>query len=174
MRLRCGNVRREKQERPRKRSARERSMRGSAPRWRRLRGRRWQRSGRWRSGLRESAMSAGMRVVVAEEEAGGMIARLEEMKVEEAAGVDGGTIALLLGEAHLQDEEAHHTVHLQGGEALLRKGLASSWHRGPSEVHVEVVEVAGESVRGRKRNLGVLEAGTEIVPPGVTRLPGGV
>merc|ERR1719447_408423 len=83
-------------------------------------------------------------------------------------------IALLRGEAHLQDEEAHHIVHLQGGEALLRKGLASSWHQGPSEVQVEVVEVAGESVRGRKRNLGALEAGTETVPPGVTRLPGGV
>jgi len=115
-----------------------------------------------------------MRVVVAEEEAGGMIARLEEMKVEEAAEVDGGTIALLQGEAHLQDEEAHHIVHLQGGEVLLRKGLASSWHQGPSEVQVEVVEVAGENVRGRKRNLGALEAGTETVPPGVTRLPGGV
>merc|ERR1719342_1303930 len=149
MRLRCGNARKEKQERPRRKSAREKSMRGSA-------------------------MSAGMRVVVAEEEAGGMIARLEEMKVEEAAEVDGGTIALLQGEAHLQDEEAHHIVHLQGGEVLLRKGLASSWHQGPSEVQVEVVEVAGENVRGRKRNLGALEAGTETVHPGVTRLPGGV
>ena len=120
-------------------------------------------------------MSAGTRVAEAEGEAGGMIARLGETKVEEAAEEDGGMIALLQGEAHLQDEaEARHIAHLQGGEVLLRRGLASSWHQGLLEVLVEVVEVAGENGRSRRRNLGALEAEMETVLPGVTLLPGGV
>merc|ERR1719184_259612 len=105
---------------------RGRSMRGSALRWRRLRGRRWRRSARWRRGWRESAMSAETRVVEVEEEAGEVIARLKE---GEAAEEDGGTIALL------QDE------------VLLRRGLDCSWHQGLLEVQVEEVEVGGESVR---------------------------
>jgi len=104
-----------------------------------------------------------------------MIARLEETKVEEAAEEDGGMIALLQGEAHLQDEEeARHIAHLQGGEVLLRRGLAFSWHPGLLEVPVEVVEVAGENGRSRRRNLGALVAGMETVLPGATLLPGGV
>merc|ERR1719189_1464382 len=151
------------------RSGRGRSMRGSAPRWRRLRGRRWPRSARWRRGWRESAMSAETRDVEVEEEAGGMIAHLKE---EEAAEEDGGTTALLQDEAHLQGG-AHHpeeVILLQDVEVLLRRGLDCSWHQGLLEVQVEEVEVGGESVRSRRRNLGDLEAGTEIVPPGVTRL----
>merc|ERR1719189_1641029 len=154
------------------RSGRGRSMRGSAPRWRRLRGRRWPRSARWKRGWRESAMSAETRDVEVEEEAGGMIAHLKE---EEAAEEDGGTTALLQDEAHLQGG-AHHpeeVILLQDVEVLLRRGLDCSWHQGLLEVQVEEVEVGGESVRSRRRNLGGLEAGTEIDPPGVTRLQGG-
>merc|ERR1719189_2342630 len=153
------------------RSGRGRSMRGSAPRWRRLRGRRWPRSARWRRGWRESAMSAETRDVEVEEEAGGMIAHLKE---EEAAEEDGGTTALLQDEAHLQGG-AHHpeeVILLQDVEVLLRRGLDCSWHQGLLEVQVEEVEVDGESVRSRRRNLGGLEAGTEIDPPGVTLLQG--
>merc|ERR1719382_10190 len=157
------------EDRRKRRSGRGRSMRGSAPRWRRLRGRRWPMSARWRRGWRESAMSAETRVVEVEEEAGGMIAHL---KVEEAAEEDGGTTALLQDEAHLQGG-AHHpeeVILLQDVEVLLRRGHDCSWHQGLLEVQVEEVEVGGESVRSRRRNLGDLEAGTEIVPPGVTRL----
>merc|ERR1719362_2562455 len=98
-----------------------------------------------------------------------MIAHLKE---EEAAEEDGGTTALLQDEAHLQGG-AHHpeeAILLQDVEVLLRRGLDCSWHQGLLEVQVEEVEVGGESVRSRRRNLGDLEAGTEIVPPGVTRL----
>merc|ERR1719305_1694076 len=147
-------------------------MRGSAPRWRRLRGRRWRRSARWRRGWRGSAMSGETRVVEAEEAVGGMNARLEGTR-EEVAEEDGGTSALLRGEAHLQGEAHHREVVLpQDVEVLLRRDLACSWHQGLLEVQVEVVEVAGGNVRSRRRNLGALEAGTEIVPPGVTHLQG--
>merc|ERR1719234_2712654 len=112
-----------------------------------------------------------------EEEAGGMIAHL--MEEEEVAEEDGGTSALLQDEArlqggaHLQEGGARHPVDLlQDVEDLLPRGLGCSWHPGLLEVQVEeVVEVGGESVRSRRRNLGDLEAGTvEIVPPGVTPL----
>merc|ERR1719184_659995 len=148
---------------------RGRSMRGSALRWRRLRGRRWRRSARWRRGWRESAMSAEMRVVEVEEEAGGMIARLKE---EEAAEEDGGMTALLQDEARLQGValQAEEVILLRDVEVLLRRGLDCSWHQGLLEVQVEEVEVGGESVRSRRRNLGDLEAGTETGPPDVTRL----
>jgi len=114
-------------------------------------------------------MSAETRVVEVEEEAGGMIARLKE---EEAAEEDGGTTALLQDVVHLQGValQAEEVILLQDVEVLLRRGLDCSWHQGLLEVQVEEVEVGGESVRSRRRNLGGLEAGTEIVPPGVTRL----
>lgn len=117
-------------------------------------------------------MSAEKRLVEAEEAVGGMIVRLEETR-EEVAEEGGGTTALLRGAAHLQGE-AHHreVVLLQDVEVLLRRDLACSWHRGLLEVQVEVVVVAGGNVRSRRRNLGALEAGTETVPPGVTRLQG--
>merc|ERR1719242_1618793 len=164
MRLLCRSARRERLEKLKRRSGRGRSMRGSAPRWRRLRGRRWPRSARWRRGWRESAMSAETRDVEVEEEAGGMIARLKE---GEAAEEDGGTTALLQDVVNLQGVEV---ILLQDVEVLLRRGLDCSWHQGLLEVQVEEVEVGGESVRSRRRNLGDLEAGMEIVPPGVTRL----
>jgi len=117
-------------------------------------------------------MSGEMRVVEAEEAVGGMNARLEGTR-EEVAEEDGGTSALLRGEAHLQGEAHHREVVLpQDVEVLLRRDLACSWHRGLLEVQVEVVEVAGGNVRSRRRNLGALEAGTETVPPGVTHLQG--
>merc|ERR550517_273304 len=110
-----------------------------------------------------------MRVVEVEEEAGGMIARLKE---GEAAEEDGGTTALLQDVVHLQGValQAEEVILLQDVQVLLRRGLDCSWHQGLLEVQVEEVEVGGESVRSRRRNLGDLEAGTEIVPPGVTRL----
>merc|ERR1719500_2106718 len=149
MRLRCRSAKRERLGRQRRKSGRGRSLRGSAPRWRRLRGRRWRRSARWRRGWRGSAMSGGTREEVAEE--------------------DGGTSALLRGEAHRQGEAHHREVVLpQDVEVLLRRDLAYSWHQGLLEVQVEVVEVAGGNVRSRRRNLGALEAGTETVPLGVT------
>merc|ERR1719500_2194822 len=172
MRLRCRSAKRERLGRRRRKSGRGRSLRGSAPRWRRLRGRRWRRSARWRRGWRGSAMSGETRVVEAEEAVGGMNARLEGTR-EEVAEEDGGTSALLRGEAHLQGEAHHREVVLpQDVEVLLRRDLACSWHRGLLEVQVEVVEVAGGNVRSRRRNLGALEAGTETVPPGVTHLQG--
>lgn len=117
-------------------------------------------------------MSGETRVVEAEEAVGGMNARLEGTR-EEVAEEDGGTSALLRGEAHLQGEAHHREVVLpQDVEVLLRRDLACSWHRGLLEVQVEVVEVAGGNVRSRRRNLGALEAGTETVPPGVTHLQG--
>merc|ERR1719305_139254 len=135
-------------------------------------GRRRRKSGRWRRGWRGSAMSGETRVVEAEEAVGGMNARLEGTR-EEVAEEDGGTSALLRGEAHLQGEAHHREVVLpQDVEVLLRRDLACSWHRGLLEVQVEVVEVAGGNVRSRRRNLGALEAGTETVPPGVTHLQG--
>merc|ERR1719305_1062535 len=135
-------------------------------------GRRRRKSGRWRRGWRGSAMSEETRVVEAEEAVGGMNARLEGTR-EEVAEEDGGTSALLRGEAHLQGEAHHREVVLpQDVEVLLRRDLACSWHRGLLEVQVEVVEVAGGNVRSRRRNLGALEAGTETVPPGVTHLQG--
>merc|ERR1740116_351876 len=100
----------------------------------------------------------------------------EKRLVEAEEGEVGGMIAHHQGEAHLQGE-AHHreVVLLQDVEVHLRRDLACSWHRGLLEVQVQVVEVAGGNVRSRRRNLGALEAGTEeTVPPGVTRLQGGV
>jgi len=105
-------------------------------------------------------------VVEVGEEVGGMIAHLEE--TIEVAEVGGGTTALLQDEVHLQGE----VTPLQDVEVLLRRGLASSWHRGLLEVQAAVVEVAGGNVRGRRRSLGALEAGTGIAPQGATLLLG--
>ena len=103
-----------------------------------------------------------------------MIAHLEG--TIEVAEVAGGTTALLQDAVHLQDG-----VHLQGEvtrlqdvEVLLLRDLACSWHRGLLEVPVAAVEVAGGNVRSRRRSLGALEAGTEIVPQGATLLQGEV
>jgi len=98
-----------------------------------------------------------------------MIARLKE---GEAAEEDGGTTALLQDVVHLQGValQAEEVILLQDVEVLLRRGLDCSWHQGLLEVQVEEVEVGGESVRSRRRNLGDLEAGMETVPPGVTHL----
>merc|ERR1719507_325368 len=63
--------RRGRLERRRRKSGRGRNTRESALRWRRLKGRRWRRSARWRRGWKESAMSAEMRVVAGEEAVGG-------------------------------------------------------------------------------------------------------
>merc|ERR1719341_1539425 len=130
-------------------------MRESALRWKRSKGRRWRRSARWRRGWKESAMSAEMRVVGGEEAVGGMIARLEGMK-EEVAEEDGETTALL-----------------QDVALLLHRDRVCSWHRGQLEVQAEVVEVAGENVKSRRRNLGALEAETTVLQD-VTLLQGGV
>merc|ERR1719341_2730312 len=148
-------------------------MRESALRWRRLKGRRWQRSARWRRGWKESAMSAEMRVVAGEEAVGGMIARLEGMK-EEVAEEDGETTALLQDVAPLQGEARHReVVPLQDVEVLLHRDRVCSWHRGLLEVQAEVVEVAGGNVKSRRRNLGALEAETTVLQD-VTLLQGGV
>merc|ERR1719341_1095227 len=148
-------------------------MRESALRWRRLKGRRWRRSARWRRGWKESAMSAEMRVVAGEEAVGGMIARLEGMK-EEVAEEDGETTALLQDVAPLQGEARHReVVLLQDVEVLLHRDRVCSWHRGLLEVQAEVVEVAGGNVKSRRRNLGALEAETTVLQD-VTLLQGGV
>merc|ERR1719209_1549652 len=148
-------------------------MRESALRWKRSKGRRWRRSARWRRGWKESAMSAEMRVVEGEEAVGGMIARLEGMK-EEVAEEDGETTALLQDVALLQGEGRHReVVPLQDVEVLLHRDRVGSWHRGQLEVQAEVVEVAGENVKSRRRNLGALEAETTVLQD-VTLLQGGV
>merc|ERR1719341_1571505 len=145
----------------------------SALRWKRSKGRRWRRSARWRRGWKESAMSAEMRVVGGEEAVGGMIARLEGMK-EEVAEEDGETTALLQDVALLQGEGRHReVVPLQDVEVLLHRDRVCSWHRGQLEVQAEVVEVAGENVKSRRRNLGALEAETTVLQD-VTLLQGGV
>jgi len=118
-------------------------------------------------------MSAEMRVVAGEEAVGGMIARLEGMK-EEVAEEDGETTALLQDVAPLQGEARHReVVPLQDVEVLLHRDRVCSWHRGQLEVQAEVVEVAGENVKSRRRNLGALEAETTVLQD-VTLLQGGV
>ena len=118
-------------------------------------------------------MSAEMRVVGGEEAVGGMIARLEGMK-EEVAEEDGETTALLQDVAPLQGEARHReVVPLQDVEVLLHRDRVCSWHRGQLEVQAEVVEVAGENVKSRRRNLGALEAETTVLQD-VTLLQGGV
>merc|ERR1719500_1458970 len=118
-------------------------------------------------------MSAEMRDVGGEEAVGGMIARLEGMK-EEVAEEDGETTALLQDVAPLQGEARHReVVPLQDGEVLLHRDRVCSWHRGLLEVQAEVVEVAGENVKSRRRNLGALEAETTVLQD-VTLLQGGV
>jgi len=118
-------------------------------------------------------MSAEMRVVGGEEAVGGMIARLEGMK-EEVAEEDGETTALLQDVAPLQGEARHReVVLLQDVEVLLHRDRVCSWHRGQLEVQAEVVEVAGENVKSRRRNLGALEAETTVLQD-VTLLQGGV
>jgi len=118
-------------------------------------------------------MSAEMRVVGGEEAVGGMIARLEGMK-EEVAEEDGETTALLQDVALLQGEGRHReVVPLQDVEVLLHRDRVCSWHRGQLEVQAEVVEVAGENVKSRRRNLGALEAETTVLQD-VTLLQGGV
>lgn len=118
-------------------------------------------------------MSAEMRVVAGEEAVGGMIARLEGMK-EEVAEEDGETTALLQDVAPLQGEARHReVVLLQDVEVLLHRDRVCSWHRGQLEVQAEVVEVAGENVKSRRRNLGALEAETTVLQD-VTLLQGGV
>jgi len=118
-------------------------------------------------------MSAEMRVVGGEEAVGGMIARLEGMK-EEVAEEDGETTALLQDVALLQGEARHReVVPLQDVEVLLHRDRVCSWHRGQLEVQAEVVEVAGENVKSRRRNLGALEAETTVLQD-VTLLQGGV
>merc|ERR1719500_472072 len=118
-------------------------------------------------------MSAEMRDVGGEEAVGGMIARLEGMK-EEAAEEDGETTTLLQDVALLQGEARHReVVPLQDVEVLLHRDRVCSWHRGQLEVQAEVVEVAGENVKSRRRNLGALEAETTVLQD-VTLLQGGV
>merc|ERR1719500_664066 len=118
-------------------------------------------------------MSAEMRDVGGEEAVGGMIARLEGMK-EEVAEEDGETTALLQDVALLQGEGRHReVVPLQDVEVLLHRDRVCSWHRGQLEVQAEVVEVAGENVKSRRRNLGALEAETTVLQD-VTLLQGGV
>ena len=158
MRLRCRSARRERRVKQRRKSVRERNMRGREPRWRRLRERSWPRSERLKRGWRGSAMSAETKVVEEGEVAGGMTEMIE-MREEEVVEEVGGMTGLHLEAILPLDVEVRRRDHV------------CSWQQGLLVLVVE--EVDGGRGKGRKKNHGVQVAGMEIVPPGATHLQEG-
>merc|ERR1719322_187011 len=129
-------------------------MRGSAPRWRRLRRKRWRRREKWKRGWSVNATSAVTKAEGADVEVGGTIGRQGATLLHEVVVVGGG----MEGDLH------------QGEEDLLLNDLGCSLLQGLLAGQVEEEVVVGESERGRRRNPGVPAAGTAIDPQDGTRL----
>merc|ERR1719351_654174 len=142
-------------------------MRGSAPRWRRSRRKRWRRREKWKRGWSVNATSAVTKAEGADVEVGGTIGRQGATLLHEVVVVGGG----MEGDLH-QGEDLRHDVEtlLQGEVDLPLNDLGCSLLQGLLAGQVEEEEVDGESARGRRRNPGVPAAGTATDPQGGTRL----
>merc|ERR1719225_2454291 len=143
-----------KLERLRRERGKEKSMRGSAPRWRRLRRKKWRRREKWKRGWSVNATSAVTKAEEADVEVGGMIGRQDATLLHEVVVVVGG----MEGDLH------------QGDEDLLLNVLGCSLLQGLSAGQVEEEVVDGESARGRRRNPGVPAAEMATDPQGGTHL----
>merc|ERR1719357_284282 len=148
-----------KLERLRRERGKEKSMKGSAPRWRRLRRKKWRRREKWKRGWSVNATSAVTKAEGADVEVGGTIGLQGATLPHEVVVVVGG----MEGDLHQGEEDLRHGVEtlLQGEVDLLLNDLGCSLLQGLLAAQVEEEEVVdGESARGRRRNPGVLAAGT--------------
>merc|ERR1719357_2267091 len=118
-----------KLERLRRERGKGKSMRGSAPRWRRLRRRKWRRREKWRRGWSVNVMSAVTKAEEADVEVGGTIGRQGATLLHEVVVVGGG----MEGDLH------------QGEEGLRLNDLGCSLLQGLSAGQVEEEVVDGES-----------------------------